>query len=100
MNNTIKQLKRQRENETRNIAKTAILILPNGATAPNAKECIFGNTIILEPYPISRNIPQHYPRKYVTATKATVAAYGGTVWFQEMGVWCKATKKMIEKLPN
>lgn len=94
MKNIIKQIKKDQSRETREILKTAIEIFLGDEIAPkNAKDCILGNTIILEKYP-EENIPQHYPAKYAPATRNSKRVY-----FLENGQWCKLPNRLKKLLP-
>lgn len=94
MKNIIRQIKNNRNNETREILKTAIeIFVGREKSPPNAKDCIFGNTIVLEKYPDEHNIPQHYPAKYAPATR-----HSKRVYFFENGQWCKLPSNLKKRL--
>jgi hypothetical protein len=95
MKNIIKDLKKSRDKETHEIVKDAIEIFMINENAPeDAKDCIFGNTIILEEYPRC-NIPQHCPAKYISATRDS-----NRVFFWENGGWHKLPEELKKHLPK
>ena len=95
MKNILKNLKKSRDKETREAVREAIEIFMCYEKFPeDAKDCIFGNSIILEEYP-EYNIPQHIPAKYIPATRDSKHVF---CW--ENGDWYKLPEELRRFLPK